>query len=30
LPEILKEVKIENIPILGRKVEELQSEVEKY
>ena len=30
LPELLKKVKIEDIPILGRKVEELQFEVEKY
>ena len=30
LPEILKGVKIENIPIVGRKIEELQYEVEKY
>lgn len=30
LTEILKKVKIENIPILGRKIDELQFEVEKY
>jgi len=29
LPEYLKKIKIENIPIVGRKVEELQYEVEK-
>jgi len=30
LPEILKEVKIENIPILGRGIEEVKFKVEKY
>jgi len=30
LPEYLKSVKIENIPVLGRKIEELQYEVEKF
>ena len=30
LPECLKKVKIEDIPIVGRKIEELQYEVEKY
>lgn len=30
LPELIKEVKIEDIPIVGRKVKELQFEVEKY
>jgi uncharacterized OB-fold protein len=30
LPEFLKKVKIENIPIVGREVEELQFEVDKY
>ena len=30
LPEYLKKVKIEDIPIVGRKVEEVQYEVEKY
>jgi hypothetical protein len=30
LPEYLESVKIENIPILGRLIEELQYEVEKY
>ena len=29
LPEYLKKIKIENIPTVGRKVEELQYEVEK-
>jgi len=30
LPECLKSVKIENIPVLGRQIEELQYEVEKF
>jgi len=30
LPEILKGIKIENIPIVGRMVEEVQSDAEKY
>jgi uncharacterized OB-fold protein len=30
LPEILKKVKIEDIEIVGRKIEEVQYEVEKY
>lgn len=30
LPEYLKKIKIEDIPIAGRKVEELQYKVEKY
>jgi uncharacterized protein (DUF362 family) len=30
LPEYLKSVKIENIPVLGRQIEELQYEVEKF
>jgi hypothetical protein len=30
LPEFLKKVKIENIPIVGREIEELQFEVDKY
>lgn len=30
LPECLKKIKIEDIPIAGRKVEELQYKVEKY
>ena len=30
LPESFKRVKIEDIPIVGRKVEEVQYEVEKY
>jgi len=30
LPECLKKVKIEDIPVVGRRVEELQYEVEKY
>ncbi len=30
LPEVLEKVKIENIPIVGRKIEELQFGVEKY
>lgn len=30
LPECLKKVKIDDIPIVGRKVEEVQYEVEKY
>ena len=30
LPEILKGIKIENIPIVGRTVEEVQSDAEKY
>ena len=30
LPECLKKVKIEDIPIVGRKIEEVQYEVEKY
>jgi len=30
LPECLKKVKIEDIPIIGRKIEEVQYEVEKY
>ena len=30
LPELLKKVKIEDIPIVGRKIEEVQYEVEKY
>ncbi|MDI6602558.1 MAG: DUF362 domain-containing protein [Patescibacteria group bacterium] len=30
LPECLKKVKIEDIPIVGRKIEELQFEAEKY
>ena len=30
LPEIIKNLKIEEIPILGRRVEEIQFEIEKY
>ena len=30
LPELLKKVKIEDIPIIGRKIEEVQYEAEKY
>jgi len=30
LPECLKKIRIKDIPIIGRKVEELQYEVEKY
>ena len=30
LPECLKKVKIEDIPIIGRKIEEVQYEAEKY
>ena len=30
LPECLKKIRIEDIPIVGRKVEEVQYEVEKY
>ena len=30
LPEIVKKVKIEDIPIFGRKIEEVQYETEKY
>jgi len=30
LPESLKKVKIEDVPIIGRKVEELQYDIEKY
>ena len=30
LPEYLKNIKIEDIPILGRKIKELQYDVERY